>query len=143
MEPLNAKDDVKILKSGMINRNETPIEEVYQMDKKALGSGTYGVVTKVKHKVSGQIRACKTILRKKIKNWDRFQQEVTILSTLDHPNVIKLYEYFVDKKNVYLICELCTGGELFDRIIKEEFFEEQYACKIFKQILNSINYCHN
>ena len=63
-------------------------------------------------------------MRKKIKNWDRFQQEVSILAHLDHPNVIKLYEYFVDKTNVYLICELCSGGELFDRIIKEEFFEE-------------------
>lgn len=54
---------------------------------------------------------------------------------MDHPNVLKLYEYFEDQKNVYLITELCTGGELFDRIIKEEFFAEKVAAKIFKQIL--------
>jgi len=46
--------------------------------------------------------------------------------------VLKLYEYFEDKKNVYLITELCRGGELFDRIIKEEFFAEKQAAKIFK-----------
>ena len=61
--------------------------------------------------------------------------EVKILQTVDHPNIIKLYEYFEDKKNVYLITEICTGGELFDKIIEKEFFDEHYACWIFKQIM--------
>lgn len=65
------------------------------------------------------------------------------MQLLDHPNVLKLYEYFEDAKNVYLITELCTGGELFDRIIKEEFFSERVAAKIFKQILQPLNYCHS
>jgi calcium-dependent protein kinase len=46
--------------------------------------------------------------------------------------VLKLYEYFEDDKNVYLITELCKGGELFDKIIEEEYFSEKYAAKIFK-----------
>ena len=53
-----------------------------------------------------------------------------------------MYEYFVDDKNVYLITEMCAGGELFDKIVEKEYFEEQYAAKIFKQILQAINYCH-
>ena len=57
------------------------------------------------------------------------------MQTLDHPNILKLYEYFEDEKNVYLITELCGGGELFDRIIAKEYFEEAYAAKVFKQIL--------
>lgn len=60
---------------------------------------------------------------------------MTILQTLDHPHIIKLYEYFEDEKNVYLITEICKGGELFDKIVEKEFFEEVYAAKIFKQIL--------
>ena len=108
----------------MITKNEMPINQVYKMDKKALGSGTYGVVTKVQHLTSKQIRACKTIPRKKIKNWERFETEIKILQTLDHPHVIKLYEYFEDTKNVYLITELCSGGELFDKIVEKEFFSE-------------------
>ena len=74
---------------------------------------------------------------------ERFKQEITILQTLDHPNVLKLFEYFEDEKNVYLVTEACRGGELFDRIIENEFFSEQTAAKIFKQIMQSINYCHN
>lgn len=56
--------------------------------------------------------------------------------------MIKLYEYFEDAENVYLVNELCTGGELFDRIIKNEYFNEEMAAKIFKQILMALNYCH-
>jgi len=56
---------------------------------------------------------------------------------------LKLFEYFEDEKNVYLVTEACRGGELFDRIIENEFFSEQTAAKIFKQIMQSINYCHN
>lgn len=56
--------------------------------------------------------------------------------------MIKLYEYFEDETNVYLIMEICTGGELFDRIIEKEYFSERYAAKVFKQILQAINYCH-
>ena len=38
---------------------------------------------------------------------------------------------------------MCTGGELFDRIIEQEFFSEKYAAKVFKSILEAINYCHS
>ena len=57
------------------------------------------------------------------------------MQTLDHPNILKLYEYFEDTKNVYLITEICNGGELFDMIVEKEFFSEFEACDIFKQIL--------
>ena len=77
----------------------------------------------------------KKVAKKKIKNMERFKQEITILQKLDHPNVLKLYEYFEDDRNVYLITEICKGGELFDKIIEEEYFSEKVAAKIFKQIL--------
>lgn len=74
---------------------------------------------------------------------ERFQQEIEILQQLDHPHVLKLYEYFEDSRNVYLVTEICRGGELFDRIIEAEFFSEKVASRIFKQILQSLNYCHS
>ena len=86
---------------------------------------------------------CKEILKEKIKNKTQFKTEIKILQTLDHPNVIKLFEYFEDDEKIYLIMEKCTGGELFDRILEKEFFSEKEAARIFKQILMAINYCHN
>ena len=59
------------------------------------------------HKTTGQTRAVKTIAKSKIKNWKKFISEVKILQTLDHPHVIKLYEFFEDETNVYLITEMC------------------------------------
>jgi len=46
--------------------------------------------------------------------------------------VLKLYEYFEDDKNIYLVTELCRGGELFDKIIEEEYFSEKTSARIFK-----------
>lgn len=43
---------------------------------------------------------------------------------LDHPHILKLFEHFEDEKYVYLITEVCRGGELFDRIIENEYFAE-------------------
>lgn len=120
-----------IRKQTFIVKNQRSVDEVYIREKKKLGSGTYGEVSAAIHRENGQKRAIKVIPRSKIRNWERFQTEVKILQQLDHPNVIKLYEYFEDEVNVYLVCELCTGGELFDRIIQEEYFSEEVAARVF------------
>lgn len=62
---------------------------------------------------------------------------------MDHPNIIRLFEVFEDEKDLYLVMELCTGGELFDRIIKSGHFSERYAASIMKQILSAVSYCHS
>lgn len=79
---------------------------------------------------------------KKIKNYQRFINEFTALRTLDHPNVIKLYELFEDDNKIFLVQEFCGGGELFDQIAERDHFDETYAASIFEQILKALNYCH-
>jgi calcium-dependent protein kinase len=59
--------------------NTKPIGDVYKLDSKTLGKGTYGEVCAATHRDSGHTRAVKTIARSKIKNWDRFLTEVKIL----------------------------------------------------------------
>ena len=49
------------------------------------------------------------------------------MKSMDHPNIIKLFETFEDRKHIYLAMELCTGGELFDRIIEVGQFTEKDA----------------
>mgnify|MGYP000376661925 CR=1 FL=1 len=65
-------EEFLIKKETMICLNTKPITDVYKMDKKTLGAGTYGTVNKVTHLTTKHVRACKTIPRKKIKNWERF-----------------------------------------------------------------------
>ncbi len=70
-------------------------------------------------------------------------REVDILIQLDHPNIIKIFEYFVTKDNIYIVTDVCSGGELFDRIIENGFFNENVAAYIMQQILKAIYYCHS
>lgn len=138
---MEKKKDLKIVKKTFITKQDD-ISSSYIIDAKEIGSGNYGVVKKVIHKISKDERAVKIIPKSKIKNVERFKSEVDILRTVDHPNIVKLYEWFEDINNMYLVMELCTGGELFDRITAEGHFTEKQGAIIFHQILNALHYCH-
>jgi len=73
---------------------------------------------------------------------DRFMHEIDILRKLDHPNILRLYEFYQDQKRYYLVTELCSGGELFDEITNRAHFEEADAAKIIQQVLMAVRYCH-
>lgn len=78
---------------------------------------------------------------------DKFADEINILTKVDHPNIIKLYEVYEDNRYVFLIMEECTGGELFDRILdrieSKKLYSEKEACSIFKQMMSAVSYCHS
>ena len=57
----------------------------------------------------------------------RLRYEIDILKNLDHPNILKLYEVFEDKSKIYLVTEICNGGELFDEVIKKHSLNEKEA----------------
>jgi len=118
------------------------IQDCYDMDKKKLGEGSYGSVCKAKNKNTGLRRAVKTISKAQMKNVERFKQEIAIMKMMDHPNIIKLYESFQDHRNIYLVMELCAGGELFDRIIDAGHFTEVQAAILMQQIVRAIYYMH-
>ena len=59
---------------------------------------------------------------------------------MDHPNVVKLFEIYESVSDVYLVQELCTGGELLEQIISGKNMSENKAAIIFKQILQAILY---
>merc|ERR1719190_194718 len=64
------------------------------------------------------------------------------MKMMDHPNIIKLYETFEDHRNIYLVMEICAGGELFDRIIESGHFTEVQAASLMQQIIRAIYYMH-
>lgn len=104
-------------RSAFVVSNTGHLVDFYDCEKNQMGSGSYGCVCKAYDKKTKAARACKAMARKNIKNEKRFFEEIEIMRGLDHPNIIRLYETFKDHKNIYLILELCTGGELFDKIV--------------------------
>ena len=114
----------------------------YEITKNLLGKGSYGKVQLGYLKNTNIQRAIKIIEKSKVKNVERFKLEVEIMMKLDHPNVLRLYDYFEDDTHVYLVLELCSGGELFDRIIEKKYYSESEANIIFKQIMKAIMHCH-
>ena len=109
---------------------------------KCLGEGPSGKVFKVKHKLTGELRAMK-VINKHSSLPIQTENEINILKLLDHPNIIKVYEYYNTKKKLFIVTELCTGGELFDRITEVKYFTEAVAAHIMKQLFSAIAFCHS
>lgn len=121
----------------------------YNVDYKlggVLGTGAFAQVRKVTNRKTKVVRAMKLVEKKKLTNEEekeKFMAEIQILKQLDHPNILKIFEFYQDKKNYYLIIELCTGGELFDKIIEQGSFSEKEASYVMKQLLGAVYYAHS
>ena len=68
--------------------------------------------------------------------------EINILRTMDHPNILKIFEFYSNKESYSIVTELCSGGELFQEIIDKGPFNEKYCSYVMYQIFSAINYCH-
>lgn len=97
-------------------------------------------------KSTGRKYACKSISRRKLvtnKDIEDVKREILILEHLTgQPNIVEFKGAYEDRQNLHLIMELCTGGELFDRIIAKGSYSEREAAKIFRQIVNVVHVCH-
>ena len=76
-------------------------------------------------------------------NINSFQREATLLSKLDHPNVVSLTTCYIDKYNFYIATKFCSGGPMLDFIVKCKHFSEQQASYYIKSILETMAYCHS
>lgn len=103
-----------------VKENTGYIKDFYKISS-SIGKGAFGEVRKCLHKESKALRAVKIINKKHLaqEERERLVGEINILKTLDHPNILKLYEFFQDSKRFFLVTELCSGGELFDKIAEE------------------------
>ena len=147
--------DLKSFTRNVITYKEIPINteniirrqlgnpyDYYEILKK-IGNGTFGTVYKVRHKGTGSIRAMKVIPKNNMMNGfsdEDIIHEINILKTLEHPNIIKLYEFFIFKKNYYLISEFCTEGDLSEKLGKLKKFPEFIVKILMFQIFNTVKY---
>lgn len=138
---------IRIRPSNFIKENKCLPDEFYDR-LEHIGEGSYGLVVKVKPKLTNEVRAMKIISKQNIifgvKEAD-ILNEIKILKSLDHPNIIKIYEFFKDESFYYIISEFCEEGDLVTKMEaqKNGVFTEKVACNIMKQILSAVGYLHS
>ena len=133
--------DGKIDIKDYIQKLDTDSLESYQKLER-IGKGSYGSVYKVQNKNTNIIRAMKIIPKNYQKDNEEIMREINILKNLDHPNVMKIYEFLEDEKNYYLIQEFCDEGDLESVLDKKKIFCEFLVKFIMYQVFLAINYLH-
>jgi len=118
------------------------IEDDYDVDRKILPIWSRGTVCKAKHRQTQELRLVKTVSKNRSEHRRYLQQEIKIMETLDHPNIIKLHETFEDCRSVSLVMEFCPGGPLLNSLLRAGCFAEARASIVTQQILQAINYMH-
>lgn len=109
-----------------------------------LGAGSFGTVRKATVKSTGAPVAIKIILKSRLQgHLEVVQREIALLAKLSHPHVVKLVDWFETTHNFYIVTDLATGGELFERLVRQTCFTEYDACEIIYQLLDAINYVHS
>ena len=100
----------------------------------------------VQNRITESIRAMKVIKKSSTTSEEDEKEiinEINILKIMDHPNILKIFEFYSSKESYSIITEYCSGGELFQEITENGPFNERYSAYVMYQILSSINYCHN
>ncbi|KAH6660365.1 calcium/calmodulin-dependent protein kinase [Truncatella angustata] len=131
--------------TGMLSRLQGQPESYDKKAKyrfgKTLGAGTYGIVREADGP-NGKV-AIKIILKKNVKGNERMvYDELDMLQRLKHPHIVRFVDWFESRDKYYIVTELATGGELFDRICEQGKFTEKDASQTIRQVLTAVDYLH-
>ena len=140
----NLSTDIIIKTDTLVRSYNFSPYQIYE-ELAILGEGTFGLVKKVcliNNKKT--IRAMKIISKKNIVKGQstKLFEEIEILRRLEHPNIMKIYEYFIDDKNIYIITEFCDEGDLLGKITKLISMSELVVKYLMGQILDALAYLH-
>jgi calcium-dependent protein kinase len=140
-QPRKAHDKEELL--GHVHHFEKDPSSDYSISGYKLGAGTFGVTHVGRHKESGHERAIKSVQKAFMNEQVDVWKEIKIMKGLDHPNIVKLFATYEDSRQMFLVMELCSGGELFDAIVEsKEGLSENVAAKLFRQALLAVAYLH-
>ena len=127
-------------------KREGKIEDYYIIEEnEILGAGASAVVRKGIKKDNGETYAIKIIDKEQMGETEveNLYNELKIMSLIDHPNIVRVYEYYECHGVVFIVMELMQGGELFDRIVEYEHYTEKQAAEAFRPIVDAVRYCHS
>lgn len=142
----HSMNEFKFSPGDFIFSHASSFYAVYDIDPSPIGAGLHGEIRKCKHKRTDAERAVK-IIRKEIKDNqfvedDAVVKQVNLFKILDHPNILKLHEFFESKNEYFLVLEYLDGGDLCDKIANGYMFSENQARLAMKQILSGVRYLH-
>ncbi|CAL5410167.1 unnamed protein product [Camellia sinensis] len=125
---------------------------------RTLGEGSFAKVKFARNIETGENVAIKILDKEKVlkhKMIAQIKREISTMKLIRHPNVIRMYEVMASKTKIYIVLEYVTGGELFDKILQNQFhamsssqaskgrLKEDEARKYFQQLINAVDYCHS
>ena len=145
LPPAKEISNIRIRTEQFVTEKRGLLTDAYKIGK-GIGDGAFGKVREGRQKATNEIRAIKTINKGKTtsnkQEQARFRNEVHILASMDHPNILRVFEFYEDKRHFHLVTENCKGGELFDFIVAQRKLTESLAADIMLQLLSAIAHCH-
>ncbi|NP_001084190.1 calcium/calmodulin dependent protein kinase ID S homeolog [Xenopus laevis] len=118
------------------------IKRMFQF-KEVLGTGAFSEVVLAEEKATGKLFAVKCIPKKALKGKESsIENEIAVLRKIKHENIVALEDIYESPSHLYLVMQLVSGGELFDRIVEKGFYTEKDASTLIRQVLDAVSYLH-
>ncbi|XP_037551798.1 calcium/calmodulin-dependent protein kinase type 1D [Nematolebias whitei] len=118
------------------------IKKIFHL-KELLGTGAFSEVVLAQEKQSARMFAVKCIPKKALKGKESsIENEIAVLRKIKHENIVALEDIYESPDHLYLVMQLVSGGELFDRIVEKGFYTEKDASTLIRQVLDAVNYLH-
>ncbi|XP_030913919.1 myosin light chain kinase 2, skeletal/cardiac muscle, partial [Geospiza fortis] len=112
--------------------------------KEILGGGKFGEVHTCTEKETGLKLAAKVIRKQGAKDKEMVLLEIDVMNQLNHHNLIQLYDAIETPREIILFMEFVEGGELFERIIDDDYHLTEVDCMVFvRQICEGIRFMHH
>ena len=116
----------------------------YEMGK-TLGEGTFGKVKYAVNAETNEAVAIKVLDKEKIQKQNmgnQIKKEISIMKMVKHKFVVGMIEVLASKTKIFIVLELVSGGELFDKIVSVGKLAEEQARYYFRQLVEGVEYCH-
>lgn len=120
----------------------TDISQYYKIEHKELGHGKYGIVRRAVDKLTKEKVAVKSIFKQELCDIESLKTELNIIRNLNHPNIVRYITDHEDDRYLHIVMELCEGGELFDKLLKKDKFDEFESANLMRDIFSAVCYCH-
>ncbi|XP_006635782.2 serine/threonine-protein kinase DCLK3 isoform X1 [Lepisosteus oculatus] len=131
-----------ILKPRLV-KTKSDIESYYEIGR-AIGDGNFAVVKECKLRNTDFAYAMKIISKAKLKGKEHMiENEISIIKSLSHPNVVRLLQDYETESDIYLIMEIVQGGDLFDSITESVKFTEHNASLMVNDLCQALAYIHS